>query len=320
MVLGVNAARRRRGDGVRPTLVTGGNGFLGRRVCRLLEYAGHDVLRPRRSECDLTDAAETAAYFAAARPSVVYHLAAEVGGIGANMATPGRFTFANLAMGINVIEQARLHGVEKVVVVGTVCSYPKHCTPPFAEADLWNGYPEETNAGYGVAKRAVYELMRQYSRQYGMAGAVVIPTNLYGPGDNFDPTTSHVIPAMVRKFCEGGDTVTLWGTGSASREFLHVDDAAAGIFAAGEMIVQPEPINLGGGGEIAMRDLANMVADACGFDGRIEWDDTKPDGQPRRAVDAAWAASLLGWTPSVCLEQGIRQTVAWWREQCSVAL
>lgn len=302
------------------TLVTGGSGFLGRRVCRLLEASGHDVLRPRRRDCDLTDAAQSAAYFAAAKPRVVYHLAAEVGGIGANMAQPGRFTFANLAMGVNVIEQARLHGVEKVVVVGTVCSYPKFCAPPFREGDLWSGYPEETNAGYGVAKRAVYELLRQYHRQYGMAGAVVIPTNLYGPEDNFNPASSHVIPAMIRKFCEADDTVTLWGTGFASREFLHVDDAAAGIVAAGEAITDAEPINLGGGGEIAMRSLAGMIAEACGFEGRIEWDASKPDGQPRRAVDSSRAARLLGWTPRVSLEDGIRETVAWWREQCSVAL
>ncbi len=305
---------------VRPTLVTGGNGFLGRRVCRLLEAAGHDVLRPRRWGCELTDAVATAEYFAAAKPRMVYHLAAEVGGIGANMAQPGRFTYANLAMGLNVIEQARTHGVEKVVVVGTVCSYPKFCRPPFAEGDLWSGYPEETNAGYGVAKRAVYEMLRQYHRQYGMAGTVVIPTNLYGPGDNFDPASSHVIPAMIRKFCEAEGSVTLWGTGSASREFLHVDDAAAGIVAAGEALSNAEPINLGGGGEITMQSLAGMVSDACGFEGRIEWDGTKPDGQPRRAVDASRAESLLGWTPRVSLEDGIRETVEWWRNQCSVAL
>ena len=278
------------------------------------------MLRPRRCGCDLTDAAETAGYFAAAKPRVVYHLAAEVGGIGANMAQPGRFTYANLAMGLNVIEQARIHGVEKVVVVGTVCSYPKFCTPPFSESDLWSGYPEETNAGYGVAKRAVYEMLRQYHRQYGIAGTVVIPTNLYGTGDNFDPASSHVIPAMIRKFCEAGDVVTLWGTGSASREFLHVDDAAAGIVAAGETISDAEPINLGGGGEITMQSLAGRVAAACGFDGRIEWDGTQPDGQPRRAVDASRAASLLSWTPQVSLEEGIRETVEWWRNQCGVAL
>jgi len=248
-------------------------------------------------------------------PNIVIHAAAEVGGIGANMAQPGRFTYANLAMGANVIEQARIHNVERVVIVGTVCSYPKFCHPPFVEHDLWSGYPEGTNAGYGVAKRALCELMRQYHVQYGMAGAVVIPTNLYGPGDNFDPATSHVIPAMIRKFSQGGDVV-VWGDGSASREFLHVEDAAAGIVAACERIDDPWPINLGGGGEVTMRQLADMVADACGFTGAVYWDASMPNGQPRRAVDASQAKRLLGWTPQVSLEEGIRETVEWWRSQC----
>ena len=301
-------------------LVTGGAGFLGRVVCRLLEERGcTQVTVPRRRVCDLTDPRSTARLFAACRPDVVLHLAAEVGGIGANMKTPGRFTYANLAMGLNVVEAARLHECRRTVVVGTVCSYPLSPPVPFSEKDLWNGYPEATNAGYGVAKRAVYELLKQYHAQYGMAGSVVIPTNLYGPGDNFDPASSHVIPAMIRRFCADGD-VTLWGTGSASREFLHVADAAEGILRAAERIETPEPINLGGGGEVTMRDLAELIACECEYHGTIRWDSSKPDGQPRRAVDASRAREVLGWEPQVTLRDGIDETVAWWRAASGCAV
>lgn len=297
-------------------LATGGAGFLGRAVCRVLADRGcTDLIVPRRSWCDLTSEEDTVDLFADERPQIVLHLAAEVGGIGANMRTPGRFTYANLAMGLNVIEQARKFECEKIVVVGTVCSYPLDPPVPFRECDLWSGYPEPTNAGYGIAKRAVYELLRQYHAQYGVPGAVVIPTNLYGPHDNFDPASSHVIPAMIRRFC-GTDPVTLWGTGSASREFLHVDDAAEGIVRAAEAVAEPYPINLGGGGEVVMCDLAEMIANECGYTGAISWDSSKPDGQPRRAVDATRAREILGWTPRVSLEDGIAETVAWWRQTC----
>jgi GDP-L-fucose synthase len=297
-------------------LVTGGAGFLGHSVCRALSERGcTEITVPRRSWCDLTSEEDTVDLFDDVRPQVVLHLAAEVGGIGANMRTPGRFTYANLAMGLNVVEQSRRFKVEKVVVVGTVCSYPHSPPVPFVEADLWNGYPEPTNAGYGIAKRAVYELLRQYHAQYGMPGAVVIPTNLYGPCDNFDPASSHVIPAMIRRFC-GTDPVTLWGTGSASREFLHVDDAAEGIVRAAEIVTDPSLINLGGGGEVNMRDLAEIIATACQYTGDISWDSSKPDGQPRRAVDATRAREILGWTPRISLEDGIAETVSWWRDQC----
>jgi GDP-L-fucose synthase len=297
-------------------LVTGGAGFLGHSVCRVLSERGcTEITVPRRSWCDLTSEEDTVDLFDDVRPQVVLHLAAEVGGIGANMKTPGRFTYANLAMGLNVVEQSRRFEVEKIVVVGTVCSYPHSPPVPFVEADLWNGYPEPTNAGYGIAKRAVYELLRQYHAQYGMPGAVVIPTNLYGPCDNFDPASSHVIPAMIRRFC-GTDPVTLWGTGSASREFLHVDDAAEGIVRAAEIVTDPSPINLGGGGEVNMRDLAEIIATACQYTGDISWDASKPDGQPRRAVDATRAREILGWTPGISLEEGIAETVSWWRDQC----
>jgi nucleoside-diphosphate-sugar epimerase len=281
----------------------------------LSERGCTEITVPRRSWCDLTSEEDAVDLFDDVRPQVVLHLAAEVGGIGANMKTPGRFTYANLAMGVNVVEQSRRFEVEKVVVVGTVCSYPHSPPVPFVEAVLWNGYPEPTNAGYGIAKRAVYELLRQYHAQYGMPGAVVIPTNLYGPCDNFDPASSHVIPAMIRRFC-GTDPVTLWGTGSASREFLHVDDAAEGIVRAAEIVTDPSPINLGGGGEVNMRDLAEIIATACQYTGDISWDASKPDGQPRRAVDARRAREILDWTPGVSLEDGIAETVSWWRDQC----
>jgi GDP-L-fucose synthase len=297
-------------------LVTGGAGFLGKSVCRVLAERGcRNVIVPRRVVCDLTSEEDTIDLFDDHRPEVVLHLAAEVGGIGANMRTPGRFTYANLAMGLNVIEQARRFDCEKTVVVGTVCSYPLDPPVPFREADLWSGYPEPTNAGYGIAKRAVYELLRQYHAQYGLPGAVVIPTNLYGPNDNFDPASSHVIPAMIRRFC-GTAPVTLWGTGSASREFLHVDDAAEGIVRAAEAVTTPDPINLGGGGEVVMRDLAEMISCECEYHGTISWDASKPDGQPRRAVDATRAREILGWTPRVSLRDGIAETVAWWRQTC----
>jgi GDP-L-fucose synthase len=254
-----------------------------------------------------------------ARPDVVIHLAAEVGGIGANMAQPGRFFYANMAMGLHLVEHARRRGIEKFVHTGTVCAYPKHCPIPFREDDLWNGYPEETNAPYGVAKKAIFVMLDGYRRQYGLASAVTVPVNLYGPGDNFDPATSHVIPALIRK-CEearltGADEVICWGTGSATREFLYVDDAAEGIVKAAEIIEEPLPINLGGGVEIAIRDLVAKIAAACGYAGRISWDASKPDGQPRRSLDITRAKTLLGWEPRQDFDTGLAATVAWWRER-----
>jgi GDP-L-fucose synthase len=294
-------------------LVTGGAGFLGRAVCQALRDRGvTDICVPRRSRYDLTSPAATAALFAAAKPQVVLHLAAEVGGIGANMRAPGRFCYANLALGLNVVEESRRSAVEKILVVGTVCSYPCHTPIPFREEDLWNGYPEPTNAGYGIAKRAVYELLRQYHAQYGLRSVVVIPTNLYGPHDNSDPATSHVIPAMIRQLSSAGPVV-FWGTGTVSREFLYVTDAAEGIVRAAERIDTPNPINLGGGGEIVLRDLAELIATQCGYRGSITWDPSKPDGQPRRAVDSTRARQLLDWEPRVPLADGLLRTVQWWQ-------
>ena len=247
------------------------------------------------------------------------HLAAEVGGIGANMAHPGRFFFANMAMGLHLVEHARRTGLEKFVHTGTVCAYPKFAPIPFREDDLWNGYPEETNAPYGVAKKALFVMLDGYRREHGLQSAVVVPVNLYGPGDNFDPSSSHVIPALIRK-CEearlaGADEVICWGTGSATREFLYVDDAAEGILRATEVMEEPVPINLGGGQEISIRHLVAKIAAACGFAGRITWDTSKPDGQPRRGLDISRAQELLSWSPRQDFDSGLAATVAWWRAQ-----
>ena len=297
--------------------VTGGAGFLGRVVCRELKKRGVvDIFVPRSREYDLTEAEAVVRLLSEARPDIVIHLAAEVGGIGANQKQPGRFFYANLAMGLHLIEQARLRGVEKFVQVGTVCAYPKHCELPFREDDLWNGYPEETNAPYGVAKRALGVMLDAYRAQYGLNGVYLVPVNLYGPGDNFDPETSHVIPALIRKFREAVDgdldTVTCWGSGKASREFLYVDDAAEAIITATEAHNDSRPINLGTGREITIADLALLVGRLCGFGGRIAWDTTRPDGQPRRRLDTTRGATLLGWQARIGLEEGLRRTIEWW--------
>jgi GDP-L-fucose synthase len=301
-------------------VVTGGAGFLGQAVCRVLRQRGvpeDRIVVPRRRDFDLTVEADVERLYAMADPQVVIHLAAEVGGIGANMAHPGRFFYANMAMGLHLVEHARRTGLEKFVHTGTVCAYPKHAPIPFREDDIWNGYPEETNAPYGVAKKAVFVMLDGYRREFGLDSAVVVPVNLYGPNDNFDPASSHVIPALIRK-CEearlaGAAEVVCWGTGGATREFLHVDDAAEGVVRAAEVMTEPVPINLGGGREIAIRDLVTKIAAACGYTGRIEWDSTKPDGQPRRALDITRARERLGWEPRQDFDAGLAATVAWWR-------
>jgi GDP-L-fucose synthase len=248
---------------------------------------------------------------------VIVHLAAEVGGIGANRANPGRYFYANMAMGLHLIEAARRHGVAKFVQVGTVCAYPKHTPVPFREVSLWDGYPEETNAPYGVAKKALSVMLDGYRAQYGLHGIFVIPVNLYGPGDNFDLETSHVIPALIRKFVtatdRGDDVVEVWGTGAASREFLYVDDAAAGIVAAAERYDDPDPVNIGAGHEIVIRDLVELIAKLVGFGGHIRWDTSKPDGQPRRMLDVTRARERFGFSAQVDLEDGLRRTIGWWR-------
>jgi GDP-L-fucose synthase len=301
-------------------LVTGGAGFLGRAVCRLLRQRGcREVLVPRRAEYDLTDERAVARLYDAERPDWVLHLAAEVGGIGANQANPGRYFYANMAMALHLIEHARRSGVERFVQVGTICAYPKHTPVPFREDDLWNGYPEETNAPYGVAKKAALVMLDAYHRQYGLRGAYVLPVNLYGPHDNFDLDTSHVIPALIRKCVaaleRGDDHIVCWGTGAVSREFLYVDDAAEGVVQAALMMEEPIPINLGTGREITIRDLVALIARLTGFRGEIRWDPSRPDGQPRRCLDTSRARALLGWEAAVSFEEGLRRTIEWWRGQ-----
>jgi len=303
-------------------VVTGGAGFLGRAVCRVLRERGvaeDRIFVPRRRDFDLTVEADVERLYETARPDVVIHLAAEVGGIGANMAQPGRFFYANMAMGLHLVEHARRRGLEKFVHTGTVCAYPKHCPVPFREEEIWNGYPEETNAPYGVAKKSIFVMLDGYQRQYGLKSAVVVPVNLYGPWDNFDPASSHVIPALIRK-CEEARVarvpeVVCWGTGSATREFLFVDDAAEGIVRAAEKMDEPVPINLGGGVEIAIRDLVGKIARACEYEGKVVWDTSKPDGQPRRSLDITRARTLLGWEPKQDFDTGLAATVAWWRNR-----
>ncbi|WP_240928366.1 GDP-L-fucose synthase family protein [Thalassoroseus pseudoceratinae] len=303
--------------------VTGGAGFLGRVVCGQLRERGcRQIDVPRRKDYDLTTEAGVRKMFAHFRPDVLIHLAAEVGGIGANREHPGRFFYANMAMGLHLVEHARMCGVEKFVQAGTVCAYPKFAPVPFSEDDIWNGYPEETNAPYGVAKKALFVMLDAYRQEYGMKSAVTVPVNLYGPGDNFDPRSSHVIPALIRKCIEARDTrqpsISCWGTGSASREFLYVDDAAAGIVRAAEVMDEPTPINLGTGREIPIRELVTLIADACGFTGQIQWDATKPDGQPRRCLDTTRANQLLGWQAKMDLEEGLKRTVEWYEQSTTV--
>ena len=276
-----------------------------------------DPIVPRRRDYDLTREADVARLYRDARPDIVLHLAAEVGGIGANQANPGRYFYANMAMALHLIEEARRVGLRKFVQVGTICAYPKHTPVPFREADLWNGYPEETNAPYGVAKKAALVMLDGYRRQYGLASSYLLPVNLYGPWDNFDPATSHVIPALIRKCLEAAESgrawIDCWGTGSASREFLFVDDAAEGVVRAAERLDDPVPVNLGTGSEITVRALVELVAETCGFTGEIRWDPSRPDGQPRRCVDASRASELLGWCAETRLADGLRATVDWYR-------
>jgi GDP-L-fucose synthase len=312
----------------RRVVVTGGAGFLGGQVCRTLRERGvpeASIYVPRRCNFDLTREADAARLYREAFPGgyvdIVIHLAAEVGGIGANRANPGRYFFANMAMALNLIEQARLDGLVdragRFVQVGTICAYPKFTPVPFKEDDLWNGYPEETNAPYGVAKKAAWQMLDAYRLQYGMKSAYVLPVNLYGPHDNFDLFSSHVIPALIRKCVEAierrEDRIVCWGTGSASREFLYVDDAAEGIVRAAECLTEPTPVNLGAGFEIRIKDLVELIARLTGFAGRIEWDASKPDGQPRRQLDVTRAERLMGFKANVGFEEGLKRTIEWYR-------
>lgn len=300
-------------------LVTGGRGFLGSFICgKLFEHGmpAEHVIIPRHGQCDLTQQADVRRLFDETRPDVVIHLAAEVGGIGANRDNPGRFFYANTAMGLNVIEQARITGVKKLVQIGTICAYPKETPVPFSEADLWNGYPEETNAPYGIAKKALLTMCQAYRQQYGLNTIYLLPVNLYGPRDDFDPETSHVIPAVIRKCVEakraGQDKIVCWGDGSPTREFLYVTDAAEGIILATEKYDDPEPVNLGTGREISIRDLVQKIAALTGFDGRIEWDTSRPNGQPRRCLDVSRARERFGFVAKTDLDRGLKATIDWY--------
>ena len=303
--------------GGRGVVVTGGSGFLGRFVVAELAARGAtNVFVPRSREYDLRDREAIRRMLNDAHPEVVIHLAAVVGGIGANRENPGRFFYDNAIMGIELIEQARLAGVAKFVTVGTVCSYPKFAPVPFREEDLWDGYPEETNAPYGLAKKMLLVQGQAYRQQYGFNVIHLVPVNLFGPHDNFDPASSHVIPALIRKCLEardaGASDVELWGTGSASREFLYVEDAARGIVMAAEAYDGEEPVNLGVGHEMSIRELSGAIAAATGYEGAFRWDPSKPDGQPRRALDTRRARDRFGFTASIPFEEGLRRTVAWY--------
>jgi len=299
------------------TLVTGGGGFLGSHLVERLEADGQEVAVSRRADYDLTSWDDAQRLFRDVRPERVFHVAGEVGGIGANRASPGRFWFANLMMGAHVLELSRRHGVDKLVIVGTVCAYPKFAQVPFREDDLWSGYPEETNAPYGVAKKSILVGAQSYREQYGLNSIFLLPANLYGPRDNFDLKTSHVIPDLIRKMLESRERVLLWGDGSPTREFLFVDDCVEGLALAAERYNGADPINLGTGDEISIRELAELIAELTGFEGEIEWDSSMPNGQPRRSLDASRARELFGFEAKTGLREGLERTIAWYRQHAA---
>jgi GDP-L-fucose synthase len=297
-------------------VITGGAGFVGTFVVDILKSKGfRNIFIPRRKDFELTHESEVQRLYREQKPDVVLHLAAEVGGIGANRDNPGRFFFANLAMGMHLMEQARINKIKKFVQIGSICAYPKFTPVPFKEAELWNGYPEETNAPYGVAKKALLIMAQSYRQQYGLNAIYLLPVNLYGPADNFHPHSSHVVPALIRKCVEarlaGAKSITAWGTGKVSREFLYVEDCAEGIVLALEKYDSLEPMNLGSGREITIKDLTELVAKLSRFEGQIIWDPTKPDGQPRRCLDVSRAKESIGFTAKTSLEAGIKKTIDW---------
>ncbi len=301
-------------------LITGGAGFLGRVLCRKLNDMGvpeADISVVRSADCDLTRQEQTEQLIDRSRPDVIVHMAARVGGIGANRENPGYYFYANMAMGMHLLEAARAYGVKKFVQVGTICAYPKFTPVPFREENLWDGFPEETNAPYGIAKKALLTMCQGYRQQYGLNAIYLLPVNLYGPGDNFNPASSHVIPALIRKFVEAQaadrQEIVAWGTGKASREFLYVDDAATGIALATLKYNSADPVNLGAGREISIFDLTTLIAKLCGFTGKIVWDPSKPDGQPRRCLDTSRAWERFGFSAQTPLEVGLTKTIAWYR-------
>jgi GDP-L-fucose synthase len=301
----------------RRIVVTGGAGFLGQALCQRLAREGPaDIFVPRRATCDLLDRSAVRALLRERRPEFVIHLAAVVGGIGANRLHPGRFFYENTLIGVQLMEEARLAGVAKFVGLGTICSYPKFTPVPFKEEELWNGYPEETNAPYGLAKKMLLVQAQAYRQEYGFNAITLLPVNLYGPHDNFDPASSHVIPALIRKAIEardaGQDHIEAWGTGNASREFLYVDDAAEGITLGALAYDKPEPVNLGSGKEITIKELTELVCELVGFRGSIRWDPSKPDGQPRRCLDTQRARQEFGFQATTPFREGLRKTIAWY--------
>ena len=301
-------------------VVTGGAGFLGSWVVeQLQEKDPLAVFVPRSADYDLREPGAIQRMYRDSRPDVVIHLAARVGGIGANRRNPGRFFYDNAVMGLHMIEVARSAGLEKFVQVGTVCAYPKHAAVPFKEDDLWNGYPEETNAPYGIAKKALLVMMQAYRQQYGLQGIHLLPANLYGPGDDFDPNTSHVIPALIRKCAEardgGAGTITVWGTGTPTREFIYVEDAARGILLATERYDGPGPVNIGSGFEITIRDLVALIVELTGFDGEVVWDASQPDGQPRRMLDTSRAEREFGFVAATPFREGLLRTIKCYEDQ-----
>jgi GDP-L-fucose synthase len=303
-------------------LVTGGAGFLGRYVVSKLQaHSPAEIVVPRRKTDDLTDVGNVERVYQEGRPEIVIHLAGDVGGIGANRANPGRFFYNNLIMGVQLMEYGRRHGISKFVALGTICAYPKMTPIPFLEERLWDGYPEETNAPYGLAKKMLLVQAQAYREQYGFDAIYLLPVNLYGPADNFDPRISHAIPAIIKKCVDavrsGADEIVLWGTGNPTREFLYVEDAADAIILAAEHYDGPEPVNIGCGKEIAIKDLALTIASLTGFKGKIVWDTTQPDGQPRRSLDVTRAERLFGFRARMPLEEGLRRTIDWYRSQSS---
>jgi GDP-L-fucose synthase len=299
--------------------VTGGDGFLGRHVVQTLRKRGcSNIYVPLITRFDLTKEGSVERFFNEAQPDVVIHLAAEVGGIGANRAHPGRFCYANLVMGALLIEHSRLAGVEKFVQIGTICAYPKYTPIPFREEDLWNGYPEETNAPYGLAKKMLLVMAQSYRQEYGSNIIYLLPVNLYGPGDNFNPEFSHVIPALIKKCMEAADRgdpeIVCWGDGSPTREFLYVEDCAEAIVLATERYDDPHPVNIGAGFEISIKDLVGLIAELTGFNGTVIWDTAKPNGQPRRSLDTSRAAGLFGFRSNTRFREGLRRTIDWYRD------
>jgi len=299
--------------------VTGGNGFLGGYVIQKLnEHGAEQVNIADIDRYDLRELADIERMYDEQQPNIVIHLAAVVGGIGANRNNPGKFFYDNAIMGIQMIEQARQFGIEKFVCIGTICAYPKFTPVPFKEDDLWSGYPEETNAPYGLAKKMLLVQLQSYRQQYGFNGSYLLPVNLYGPGDNFDPDSSHVIPALIKKCVDaqrdGKKEIVVWGTGKVSREFIYVEDAAEGIVLATELYNKAEPVNIGAGFEITIKDLVELIVELTGFKGKITWDKTKPDGQPRRMLDTSRAKNEFGFEAKMKLGEGLKRTIEWYKD------